>query len=120
MYKSSSPLAMAFLSCSVRMSFTIRFIRPPLYRNDAKPSAKILIAEEEKNPNIKSNLVALHKQSEKKPIGSHSVRDLKWRCAGNITSFSIAINLYQCWMEIRSSNSIQMNIRTYIFTPMMS
>ena len=31
-----------------------------------------LMAEVEKKPSFKSNLVALHKQSEKKPIGSHS------------------------------------------------
>ena len=49
-----------------------------------------VIAEEEKKPNIKSNCVALHRQSEKKPIGSHSVRDLKWRCGGNWTSLSIS------------------------------
>ena len=37
------------------------------------------IADDEKKPNFKSNLVALHNASEKKPIGSHSVFDLKRR-----------------------------------------
>jgi hypothetical protein len=38
--------------------------------------AKFNPTEEEKNPNIKSNCLELHRQSEKKPTGSHSVRDL--------------------------------------------
>ena len=71
-----NPLAIAFLSSSVSISFMISLIFPPLYKKVAKPLASMLIAEEEKNPSIKSNRVALHKQSEKKPIGSHSVRDL--------------------------------------------
>ena len=71
-----TPLAMAFLSLSVSISFMISLIFPPLYKKVAKPLASMLIAEEEKNPSIKSNRVALHKQSEKKPTGSHSVRDL--------------------------------------------
>jgi hypothetical protein len=48
-----------------------------LYKNVAKPSERILIADEEKKPSIKSNVLASHKESEKKPIGSHSVPDLK-------------------------------------------
>ena len=37
---------------------------------------KTLMADEEKKPSIKSNCVELHKHSEKKPMGSQSVRDL--------------------------------------------
>lgn len=48
------------------------------------------MAEDEKNPSIKSNRAALQRQSEKNPIGSHSVRDLYRRCTGNSTSFSMS------------------------------
>lgn len=65
------------MSFSVSISFMISLIFPPLYKNGAKSVARTLMAEDEKNPRIKSNCVALHKQSEKKPIGSHSVHDLK-------------------------------------------
>ena len=51
----------------------IRRILPPLWRNVAKPSAKMEIADDEKKPNIKSKRDALHKHSEKKPIGSQGV-----------------------------------------------
>ncbi len=70
------PAEIASLSCSVRISLIIKRILPPPYKNDAKPSDNTLIADEEKKPSIKSNCVELHKQSEKKPIGSQSVRDL--------------------------------------------
>ena len=41
----------ATLSSTDRMSLIIKRILPPLYRNAAKPSAKTLIADDEKNPN---------------------------------------------------------------------
>ena len=40
--------------------------------NEAKPYDNTFIAEDEKNPSIKSKDVALHNASEKKPTGSHS------------------------------------------------
>ena len=46
---------------------------------------EIRIAEEEKKPNFKSKVVALHKPSEKKPTGSHSLCDLNRRLSGQIT-----------------------------------
>ena len=100
------PLANASLSCSVQMSLITNLIRPPLYRKEAKPSANTLIADDEKNPNIKSNCVELHRQSEKKPIGSHSVRDLNRRCAGNVTSLSIYIKQLAQLISSSSNRSI--------------
>ena len=80
-----NPFVIALLSCSDKISLIIKRIRPPLYRKHAKPSHKILIAEEEKKPNFKSKVVALHKPSEKKPTGSHSLCDLNRRLSGQIT-----------------------------------
>lgn len=70
------------------------------------------MAEELKKPNIKSNLVLLHRHSEKKPIGSHSVPDLNLRKRGNDTSLSIVANLsksgeeaWHCLFDIHIVNN---------------
>ena len=85
------PREIAFLSSPVRMSFMTSLMRPPLYKKVAKPSDNTLIADEEKNPNIRSKRVELQRQSEKKPAGSHSGRDLYLRCLGHlISAFSIS------------------------------
>ena len=52
----------------------------------------VVVADDEKNPSLISNVVALHNASEKKPSGSHSVRDMKRLLSGHITSvFNIQI-----------------------------
>ena len=83
---------MAFLSSTDKMSFITIRIRPPLYRKTAKPLANTLIADEEKKPNFKSKVVALHKQSEKKPIGSHSECDLNRLLCGHSIFCSIILS----------------------------
>lgn len=63
----------------------------------------MFIADEEKKPSFKSNCVALHNASEKKPIGSHSVRDLNLLLNGHSTLvFSITF-LYKA---VRTHNVI--------------
>ena len=89
-FMSDSPTTIAVRSSSDNTSLIIILILPPLYRKAAKPSANTLIAEEEKKPSLMSNVVALHNASEKKPNGSQSVRDMKRRLLGHMTSvFSI-------------------------------
>jgi len=86
-----NPLVIAFLSCSDKISLMISRILPPLYKKHANPSHKTLMADDEKNPNFRSNVVALHKPSEKNPIGSHSLCDLNRRLSGHNTfAFNIS------------------------------
>ena len=75
MLSADNPFFMAASSSVDRMSLIIILIRPPLYRNAAKPSARRFMAEDEKKPNLRLNDVELHNPSEKKPAGSHFVRD---------------------------------------------
>ena len=92
---SDSPTDIALMSLSLNMSLIISLIRPPLYKKTANPSANTFIAVDEKKPSFRSNCVELHNASEKKPIGSHSVFDLKRLLCGHDTLlFNIAIFFY--------------------------
>ena len=72
------------------------------------------MADDEKKPSLISNWVALHKASEKKPIGSHSVLDLNLRLVGhNTLFFKIFQQLYYyfkyykvCWQKQKSCIAI--------------
>lgn len=93
------------LSCSDSKSLMIRRILPPLYMKYANPSQSTLMAEEEKNPSFRSNVLALQSPSEKKPIGSHSLCDWKRLLLGHITFvFSIFVYMKQFEHSISSPN----------------
>ncbi len=69
------------------------------------------MAEEEKKPNIKSKVLASHNASEKKPIGSHSVPDLKRRCNGICTlSFNITLFYIKQLAHIMSSPKMSASV----------
>lgn len=89
-------------------------ILPPAYKKAANPNESTLIADDEKNPSFKSNSVELHKASEKKPIGSHSVLDLNLRLFGHIT-FDFSIDYMKQLAHIISSPKMSARVVPLLF-----